>query len=199
MLQPEHEKSKAEQEDFCSSLLERPPPIDYVQEWTDILMKQTIAEKTGESLSVVVFRLAHDWLALATNYFKQITYTRPIHSIPHHSSKILLGTVNLDGVLQLCVSLTQLLDIEAMATTRSTRSYQQNRMIALIKEGDLWVFPVDEIDGIYVWNLAAMENVPVNVFKSSVNYLKGIMNDQSRSVGLLDEELLFYSLKRSIQ
>lgn len=198
-MQPEYKKPKTESDDFCSSLLERAPPVDYVQEWTDVLMKQTVAEKTGESLSVVVFRLAQDWLALATNYFKQITYTRPIHSIPHNSRKILLGTVNLDGVLQLCVSLNQLLEIEAIATTRLTRSYQQDRMIAIVKEGDLWVFPVDEIDGIHVWNLAAIENVPVNVSKSSVNYLKGIMNNQSRSVGLLDEELLFYSLKRSIQ
>ena len=42
-----------------------------------------------------------------------------------------------------------------------------------------------------------IENVPVTVTKSSANYLKGIVHWKGKSVAYLDEELLFYSLKRS--
>ncbi len=72
-------------------------------------------------------------------------------------------------------------------------------MVAIIREEELWVFPVDEIDGIYNWNLQNIENVPANISKSKANYIRGMMKMDSKSIGLLDEELIFASLKRSLQ
>lgn len=184
----------------ASSLLERPPPQDYLQEWKNILMRQAKNESTEGKVSVMVFRIGQEWLALETIYFNQVVPRRLIHRVPHRSGKVLLGVVNINGELQLCVALSQLLEIEQVITVHPNRvPYHQNRMIAIKKEHDLWIFPVDEIEGIQVWNLSAIENAPVNVAKSPVNYLKGIINVSHKSIGLLDDELLFYSLKRGIQ
>lgn len=182
----------------ASTLFERAPSQEYIEEWTESLL-QALSETPKDILSVMVFRIGQEWLALPTVYFKEVTVRRLVHPLPHKNNKILQGVVNLNGELKLYVALDQLLEIESTAYP-PRYPYQEDRMMAIAKEGDLWVFPVDEIDGIYHWeDLSSLENVPVNVSKSKADYLKGIMKIGNKSIGLLDEELLFASLKRSVQ
>lgn len=184
----------------ASKLFDRSPSQEYIKEWTESLTQPESDQEALNALSVLVFRLGQEWLALPTIFFKEITNRRPVHHIPHRSGIILQGVVNLNGELELYVALHELLHIEPADTKNLERlPYHGDRMMAIIKEGELWVFPVDEIDGIYGWNLSGLENVPVNISKSGVNYIKGIMKMDSKSVGLLDEELLFASLQRSLQ
>jgi chemotaxis-related protein WspD len=183
-----------------SHLFERAAPSEYIEEWTNALMQPPSSEKGEETLSYMVFRLGVEWLALPTVFFKEVTTRRSVHRIPHLGGKILQGIVNLNGELKLYVALDRLLEIKSIPSSPSSNvQYQQDRIMAIAKEGDLWVFPVDEIYGIYRWNLAHLENVPANISKSTADFLKGIMKLENKSVGLLDEELLFSSLKRSIQ
>jgi chemotaxis-related protein WspD len=186
--------------DSASHLFERTPSHEYIEEWTKTLMQPPFSEEVKDALSVLVFRLGLEWLALPTIFFKEVASRRMVHHIPHRSDKILKGVVNLNGELKLYVALDQLLEIKTITSSlASATSYQQDRIVAIAKEGDLWVFPVEEIDGIYRWDLAQIENVPVNVSKSTADFVKGIMKMENKSVGLIDEELLFSSLKRSIQ
>lgn len=181
-----------------ATLFERPPSADYLEEWTNVLRKQEVIDYEPGALSVVVFRIGQEWLALKTIIFKEIIHRRVIHRIPHRSGKILKGLVNLDGELQLCIALNELFEIGMDPFSLSPKfSYQKNRMIAIKKDQDLWVFAVDEIEGIHAWEESRIENIPVNVAKSTINYLKGIMNTDQKSIALIDEELLFYSLRRS--
>lgn len=184
--------------DPASHLFERPPNEEYIKEWTATLSQPTPPEQALNLLSVLIFRLGQEWLALPTIFFKEVTHQRQVHHIPHRRSKILQGIVNLNGELELYVALHELLQIEMSMVSSSNRfPYQSNRMMAIIKEGKLWVFPVDEIEEIHSWNLLDLENVPVNLSKSKNNYLRGIMKVENKSIGLLDDELLFASLKRS--
>jgi len=181
------------------TLLERKPTQEYLEEWTSLLNKPLINEKENQSQSFITFRIGKEWFALKTTIFKEVIQQRPIHRIPHRSGKILIGLLNLNGELQLCIALNHLLEIQAtQILSKRLFHYQQNRMIAIEKEGDLWVFPVDEVDGVHVWKKNLIENVPVNVTKSTVNYLKGIINIEEKSIGIIDEDFLFYSLRRGI-
>jgi chemotaxis-related protein WspD len=167
--------------DAASRLFQKVPDKAYIEEWTQSLSQLEFSEQVLNALSVLVFR-------------------RSVHVVPHRSGKILQGVVNLNGELELYVALHELLQIETSIAFQTSRlPYQRDRMMAIVKDGELWTFPVDEVDGIYKWNLLEIENVPVNVSKSAVNYIKGIMKMENRSIGLLDEELLFASLKRSLQ
>jgi chemotaxis-related protein WspD len=193
------EVKSSQQSDFPPHLFERRADEEYIKEWTELLQQASPVTQTSDKMSVLVFRLGQEWLALSTMFLKEVIHRRTVHGIPHRNSKILQGIVNLNGELKLSVSLHELLQIERSQDVLSrTLSYQSNRMVAIVKEGELWVFPVDEIDGIYHWNLLDMKNVPVNLSKSFVNYIKGMMEMENKSIGLIDEELLFAGLKRSI-
>jgi len=74
-----------------------------------------------------------------------------------------------------------------------------NRMMVVNKDGDVWVFPVKEIHGINHVHPDLFQNLPVTVSKSKSTFTKEIFKWKDKHVALLDDELLFYSLKRSIQ
>lgn len=157
-------------------------------------------EQPVKTLSVLIFRLGKVWLALATIYCKEITNRPSIHLIPHRTGKVLIGIVNLNGKLELHVALHELLEIETSIEFNAGRLlYQRNRMVAILKEGELWTFPVDEVDGVYEWDFFNIENASVDPSQSLIDYIKGTVQMENKRVGLLDEELLFASLKRSIR
>ena len=175
-------------------LLERPPEASYLQEWADLLAKQKPIHEEKVLNSVVIFRLAKEWLAFSTVLFSEVTTNRDVHKIPHASSSVLLGAVNLGGQLIPCVSMHRVLEIEPNGDSSATK-----RMLAIQNNDEKWIFPVDDVFGLFHCDLSRLENVPVTVSKSTANYMRGVFPWMDRSVGFLDEELLFYSLRRSLQ
>lgn len=156
-------------------------------------------EVTGEALtnhdvSVIVFRLGNQWFALPTLYLKEVTPRRPVHRIPHRTNKVLKGFVNLNGELNLLVSLHDLMQIESCR-----ESLPFDRMISMIKDEDIWVFPVDEIEGIYRWDLREMQCTFPSFIQSDIKYIKGVMEIGNKRIGLLDEQFMFEKLKKWIQ
>ncbi len=183
----------------ANKLLDRKPDPAYIAEWTELLQREMAAEREGDEQSVVVFRLDGEWLALKTALFAEIAHVRPIHRIPHRSGPLLLGMINLRGQLRLCVSLHHLLQLEEGVKEQKEGGHRQYaRMVAIRKGDEQWIFPVDEVYGNFRTRVAKLENVPVTVAKSTANYLRGVMAWEGKSVGLLDEELLFQSLRRSL-
>ncbi len=180
-------------------LLNREPTPEYIDEWTHILAKQKYYEDL-EGASVIIFRLGGEWLAINTLVFTEISPFRKIHRIPHRTNEKLMGIVNFQGQITLCVNMHNFLSIENGKDSSSAlkQSVGFKRMLAIQKEQDLWIFPVDEIHGIYRYEESELENTPVTVMKSTHNYLKGIFSWKGKNVGYLDEDMLFYSLRRSI-
>jgi chemotaxis-related protein WspD len=62
-----------------------------------------------------------------------------------------------------------------------------------------WVFAVDEVHGVVRVEHELLENVPVTVERSMVSYLSQVFPWKGRRVGLLDEQLLFRSLVRTVR
>lgn len=181
----------------ANRLLNRKPEESYIDEWTTLLQMDVSMESDADKQSVVVFRLAGEWLAISTRFFAEIAHVRTLHCIPHRSGPILQGIINLRGQLRLCVSLHKLLELEeeqAEATLVGRKKYA--RLVAIRKGEDHWIFPVDEVFGNYHFAMSDLQNVPVTVSKSAANYLKGVVAWEGKSFGYLDEELLFQSLRR---
>jgi chemotaxis-related protein WspD len=61
------------------------------------------ARADSESTSMLVFRLGREWLALPATSLVEVTALRPLHRVPHRTSGVLEGLVNIRGQLQLCV------------------------------------------------------------------------------------------------
>jgi chemotaxis-related protein WspD len=179
-------------------LLERDLPKEYKDEWTQILVEKK-EEELLDSLSVVIFRIQGEWLALPAGLFAEIIDPGLIHSIPHRKNLAVLGVINVHGEIQLCVSLQRLLGLDTETFNGKETQQRYERMMVLSKDGEKWVFPVDEIHGIHHLRPDRLQNVPVTVAKAKSTFTKGIFEWDEKHVAFLDHELLVYTLARSIQ
>lgn len=181
-----------------SRLFERKPDEEYIREWSERLSQKPLDDEPLEKIYVMIFRLQEEWLALPLASFKQVCRLRPVHRIPHLGGPVFQGLVNLNGELELAAALDALLHIERpLQSARPTLA--RTFMLAIEKKGERWVFPIDEMDGIYNLNRSKVENVPATALQSPDNFFKGIVEIGGRSIGLLDEDLLFSGLRRCLE
>ncbi|GAK57038.1 CheW-like protein [Candidatus Vecturithrix granuli] len=182
-------------------LLERNLPQEYRNDWTGVLAQKKEEELIG-TLSVVIFRIEREWLAISTHLFEEIMSADQIqsllHRIPHRKNPVLMGMINVHGEIWLCVSLRELLGIERLTDQEETRNISK-RMMVINSDDGRWVFPVDEIHGISRVHASTFQNVPVTVVKAKSTFTKGIFEWQEKRVAFLDEDLLLYSLTRSVK
>ncbi|NEO63395.1 MAG: chemotaxis protein CheW [Moorea sp. SIO4G2] len=202
-------------------LLEREPPPGYINEWTNLLVSQSVPQREstltqlGETISVIIFRLGVEWLALSAKLFKEVTQPCVIHTIPHRSNEILLGIVNIRGEILMCVSLSHLLGLEdnsansgseqskiqqplTLKSKTNVSSVMYQRMVVVEIEGNRWVFPVDEIFTVQRFHANELLDAPAVISNATYTYTKWIINWQDKKVNYLDDELLFYTLNRKI-
>jgi chemotaxis-related protein WspD len=148
---------------------------------------------------VVVFRIALEWFALPTSVFKEIVGIRPVHSLPHRRSGVVLGVTNIRGELLVCISLRQILRLDETAESKKEKSRTANaRMLFIQHEGLRAVCPVDEVSGVHRFHLRELMAPPTTLAKATPTYTKAALPWRQGTVGLLDESLLFYSVNRGL-
>jgi chemotaxis-related protein WspD len=191
------------------SLLEREPPVNYLDEWINILaetpvdLEETESDeviiRTAEAISVMLFRLGNERLALPVKILQEVTPPCIIQPLPHRSNELFLGLVNIRGETLLCASLCHLLNLESSAETSPTaNAINTKRMMVAGQGDDKWVFPVDEVHGVYRFHLSELRDAPVVISKAAEAYTQGIIYWQGKKVNYLDSELLFYTLNHKI-
>jgi chemotaxis-related protein WspD len=181
------------------NLLERDLPAEYIASWTEVLASKKDEHLAG-TLSVLIFRIEQEWLALPSVLFAEVIEQAKIHRLPHRPNPALLGVANVHGEVRLCVNLRALLGINSEDTLKNeTPQRLPRRMLVVDKEGERWVFPVDEIHGIQRIYPTQLGNTPVTVSKSGAGFSKGLFYWEHKHVALLDDDLLFYKLTRSVQ
>ena len=179
-------------------LLDTDSPADYLALWSrQIAQKKEL--KDLKTLSAVIFRIGAEWLALPTSIFNEVAELRTIHSLPNLRSGIVLGVANVRGELLTCVSLGRLLGLEkAEAPKQAKHSGVHSRLLVISQENQRLVFPVNEVHGIYRYRPGVLKAVPATVTKATATYTKAMLPWQDKSVGCLDDQLLFYTLNRSL-
>src|SRR6266540_2820827 len=145
------------------NLFDRVAPSGYAEEWTRALRQGKRAEE-GESLSLLVFRIGSEWLALETTALRQVSELKKVHSLPHRTDEVLLGVVNIRGQIQLCCSLASLLGLPP-SPGEAAGSLVYRRMIVAESASDRWVFAVDEVDGVRRFRPRHLRAKPVTVAK----------------------------------
>lgn len=179
-------------------LLDRVPPDDYKKEWAQLLDKEKGLTEANVEASMIIFKLGKEWLALATSALAEVCEPRAIHHLPHRTGKILKGVVNIRGRLCICVSMHDFLEIYQKSDEDLAIDASKKRMIVARHGEEIWVFTVDEVLGIQNFEQNKLKNVPITVTKSTANFLRGMLEWETKNVGFLDEELLFQSLRRGI-
>jgi chemotaxis-related protein WspD len=186
-------------------LLDAPVPADFLNLATDHFARQaqTAIEHAGaaETLSVIVFRVHAEWFAIRTAACLEIADPRPIHSLPHHRDGAVLGLANVRGGLLVCISLATILGVtpEPEASSKQTRrgAVAPRLLVARAERGAI-VFPVDEVYGVERFRARDRREIPATVAQAKVTYTQALLSLADRTVGLLDEQRLFYTVERSL-
>jgi chemotaxis-related protein WspD len=176
------------------ALLDREMPADYLADWTRHVAREKPATER-DTRSVVVFRIGAEWLALPTIVFKEIVGVRPIHSLPHRRNGLVLGLANIRGELLVCISLRQILQLDETAEPKKEKQRAADpRLLVMQHEGGRAACPVDEVYGVQRIYSRDLMAVPATTARATTTYTKAVLSWRQKSVGLLDEHLLFYTL-----
>jgi chemotaxis-related protein WspD len=179
-------------------LFDRELPADYRSDWTRHFAEEKQVTKR-EGHSVVIFRVGSEWLALPASVFLAVSELKPIHSLPHRRNRIVLGLVNVRGELLVCVSLEETLGLEnASAPAKDKQPQTHQRLLIVSREDGRLVFPVESVHGIHRYHLGEVNAVPATVAKATATCTKGMLAWRDQSVGLLNDQLLFDHLNRSL-
>lgn len=168
-------------------------------EWAQSAHEATLrAQEAGESgiarASALVFKVAGEWLALATTAVIEVTDARAVHSLPHQRNPAVLGVRNVRGALRICISLGRLFQLEGQGQDTQPRKH----MVVVEHEGQVLVFPVDDVAGVHRFDAASVASVPTTLAHAATQYTQGLLDWRGHKVGLLDHGLLFYALNRSM-
>ncbi len=168
-------------------LFDRPVSEDLINEWTEIVSKPKEI-KNPNTVSVVIFRIANEWLAIETQCFQEVTDKKFIHKIPYRSNMNFKGLCNVNGELLLCVSLSKILGVSPV-------SQNTVKMVVLKNESNRYIFEVDEFDCVSSITNDALQKPPMTISKSIDAHISAIFDFKQYRVGLLDNTKLFRALK----
>ena len=149
----------------------------------------------------MVFRIATEYLALPTEVFQEVVDQCVVRTVPHHRGGLLSGLVNIRGELLLCVSLGSLLGLEKLSDVQETEKRRSRaRLLICNRKGDRLAFRTDEVYGVYRYHPGQLRDVPATLAKApaGVAYILGLLPWNDRTVGCLDDELLFYALNKGL-
>lgn len=177
----------------AARLLDVEVSADYLAEQTRRYAQAKSVTRPGAQ-SVVVFRLGAEWLALPTALFSEIAPLRPIHSLPHRRDRIVTGVANVRGELLVCVSLGAALGLGTADASPAAGA----RLAVIAREGDRFVFVADEIAGLRRFDEDQLTPAPATLAHAQATYTRGLLEWQGRAVGILDDQLLFYTLNHSL-
>jgi chemotaxis-related protein WspD len=182
----------------AAQMLNGAAPSGYLEEWTNLVAREREI-KEPDIHSVVIFCIGSEWLALSTKIFKEVAEPKTIHALPHRRKGMVLGIVNIRGELLVCVSIAGALGLEKMAEAQQEKKRMaRHRLLVVNDEGKRLVFPVDEVGGIHHFSLKEVKSVPATIAGAVATHSAGILSWQNKSVGYLDEQLLFYTLNKGL-
>lgn len=177
-------------------LLDRSLTPDYRRAWALHFASPKI-QRTPGIISLVLFRIGHEWLALPTPAFQEVVEVRKIHTIPHRRQGALLGLVNVRGELLLAVSLARVLGLEHSKKNNGNGTNYQ-RLLVSNWESQRVVFPVDEVHGVHRCDPEQLGEPPATLSKSGTSYTHAVLHWEGNLVCCLDANLLFPALSQSI-
>jgi chemotaxis-related protein WspD len=178
-------------------LFEREPPAQYVDEQTSQLARRS-DDEASDTVAVLVFRIDREWLALDVGVVAEVADPRAVHRIPHRSSQLLMGLVNIRGELQLCISLPALLGIDGRPGEESLSASATSRLLVVEYNQQTWVFPVDEVAGVWRVGVDKLGNVPATVAIGPKRFSRAVFAWEGKKVGYLADDRLLQSLEGSV-
>jgi chemotaxis-related protein WspD len=70
--------------------------------------------------------------------------------------------------------------------------------VVVENDGDRWVFPADEVSGVFHFLPEEIQGIPTGLTEDEALVIKGRVSWQERPVSCMDEKVLFSTLKGRI-
>lgn len=179
-------------------VFEKDVPEDYIEQWTRALANepQSLAQL---SRSIIYFRLGEEWFSLATKIFVEVAQARAIHRIPHQSGGLMQGVVNVGGAVRLCFALNRLLGVNNTDQRDTSPRYGvYQRYLAVQINNNQYVFPVDEVGGVYRYDPQDLKQVPVTIEPRNAELLLGMLDIDGVDVACIDADKLGQAFEKAV-
>ncbi|MDE1180578.1 chemotaxis protein CheW [Paraburkholderia sp.] len=166
-------------ETAAAKLLERPIPDVQLPRHEIAPSRHLRPEGQGATESFVVFRIDDEWLALPTHVLQRIVPVRPIHTLPHRKHRAVLGIVNVQGEVLVCLSLALLLGFEPAKRNRATRMTGTTgavspRLLVVARGDEHAVLPVRQVDGVHRLAIAGFQPPPATLSETAARRTRAI-------------------------
>lgn len=172
------------------------------EDYRDELTRRLADEKPFEKRvgqTVIVFRVAQEWVALWTRQVREIARNRPVQRIPHNRNPYLAGITNISGEIELCFALNKILKIAGDDRQSDVPlNGDRKRLVVAYHQGESYIFMADEIGEVRQCAETEILPLPDTVNGDELSFMRGIIEWRQRRVGLIDHELLFSVIERSL-
>jgi chemotaxis-related protein WspD len=181
--------------DAARVFLDRSAPAGYLAEATEAFARSS-ESKPADSLSVLVFEVGDQLLAIDTKAVVEVTSPRRAHRIGHRSGRIFSGIVNIHGQLELCCSLRGLLQVDSSGG-EAAKAIQ--RMLLVEHDGLRWSFEVGAVHGVHRFQATDLSPLPATSQHDVASYMQCVLRFGERRVGKLDLTKTFQALESSLR
>lgn len=183
--------------------LDMPPPPGYASPAIEYTARiENRHAPSAQTKSVMVFRLSAEWYGIHTTACLEIADLRAIHSLPHRRGSTMLGVANVRGELLVCLSLAAILGVSEQSAAISTPSRRSTapvrRLLVTRSASGTAAFSIDEVQGMERYCTRDLKRVPATLAQARARYTQALITVGGRTVGLLDEELLFAAVDRAL-
>lgn len=180
--------------DAARAFLDRAAPPGYLAEVTDSFSSVNEG-KPVQAISAVVFEVGDQLLAVDTKAVVEVTSPRRAHRVGHRNGRIFSGVVNIHGQLELCCSLSGLLQIDVRAGDAASNA----RMLLIEHQGLRWAFEVGAVHGVHRFEVGEVSPVPATSQQDAASYMQSVLRFGERRVGHLDLEKTLRALEGSLR
>jgi len=180
-------------------ILDRPLPDSYQQDWANEYSKEK-KQSLATPDSALLFRIGDEWIAIPTQYIKEITTLGVIHKIPHREGRFIKGLVTVRGELKICISLGAILNLnpEIKKFKHQSRNIQYQRLVLIALDNKEFVFPVSEVQGLIRYNKQLLSSVPATLDKTQSTFTDGVLESGERRIACLEPTHLFDAMEKCL-
>lgn len=165
---------------IARGLLDRPASGDYLSEVTEFVAEPADA-RTLANQSVLMFSVNDEHYAVWARDVLEVAEVTAPRRIPHRTNQTFRGLVNIQGRLELCVSLAGLLGLAGHAE----REHGKVRVLVVSHANQRWVFVIDAVRGMHRVHQDALVEVPASSARRDHAYLSGLLQHQGIAFGML--------------
>jgi chemotaxis-related protein WspD len=179
-------------------LLEREVSPEMINEWTSIISLPKEIESSNK-ISLVIFRIADEWLGINTNIFQEAVVQRFIHFVPARTNDYFHGIINVNGELLMCISLAKLINLPFVSSeSENSKSKKFKNLLVIFDKYTRFAFPVDEFFGVASVSKDNMTEPPLTVSKADLRITDSIINLKNRRVAIINDKKLFSMIEKKV-